>query len=139
MTGTGPDPFVVSLMPLTQLAFRDQFVEVQDGGELAPDLRQRLERAGVLALVLVQPRVLDRHGHVRPGRPEPPRPSPKPTMRYRQVTPAPAAEEAFVSIPYTMPLAPGERANGWWRWRYRHHDQRSERAYSYLNPPEYFC
>ena len=38
---------------------------LQDRAELAADLRQRLERAGVLALVLEQPRVLDRDRDVR--------------------------------------------------------------------------
>ena len=33
--------------------------------EFAGDVRQRLERAGVVALLLEQPRVLERHRHVR--------------------------------------------------------------------------
>ena len=44
---------------------RQQLVEVENRAELAADLRQRLERAGVLALVLEQPRVLDGDGDVR--------------------------------------------------------------------------
>ncbi len=44
---------------------REQLVEVEDRAELAGDLRQRLERAGVVALVLDEQRVLDRDRDVR--------------------------------------------------------------------------
>ena len=44
---------------------REQLVEIEDGAHLAPDLGQRLERVGVLALRLEQPRVDDRLRHVR--------------------------------------------------------------------------
>ena len=44
---------------------RQQLVEIEDGGELAADLGQRLERARVVPLVLEQPGVLDRDGDVR--------------------------------------------------------------------------
>jgi hypothetical protein len=44
---------------------RQQLVEVQDRPELAADLRERLERAGVIALLLEEPRVFDRHRDVR--------------------------------------------------------------------------
>lgn len=43
-----------------------------------------------------------------PGRPEPQKPAPKPTTRLQA---AEEPEAAFVSIPYTLPLAPDERAN----------------------------
>ncbi len=45
---------------------RQQLVEIQNGRELAPDFRQCLERAGVLALVFEEARVLDGHRDVRP-------------------------------------------------------------------------
>src|SRR5205823_2210002 len=38
---------------------RQELVEIEDGAELAADLGERLERAGVFALVLEEPRVLD--------------------------------------------------------------------------------
>ena len=44
---------------------REQLVEVEDRGELAGDLGERFERARVLALVLEEPRVLDRDRDVR--------------------------------------------------------------------------
>ena len=44
---------------------RQQFVEIQDCRKLAGDFRQRFERAGVLAIVLDEQRVFDRHGDVR--------------------------------------------------------------------------
>ena len=49
---------------------RQQLVEVEDRAELAADLGQRFERARVLALVLEQPRVLDRDRDVRAELPQ---------------------------------------------------------------------
>ena len=44
---------------------REQLVELQDRAKFAPDLRERLERAGVLAFVLEELRVLDGNRDVR--------------------------------------------------------------------------
>ena len=44
---------------------REELVEVENRAEFARDLRERLERARVLALVLEETRVLDRDGDVR--------------------------------------------------------------------------
>ena len=49
---------------------RQQLVEVEDRAELARDFRQRFERARVLALVLEEPRVLDRDRDVRAELPQ---------------------------------------------------------------------
>ena len=48
----------------------EQLVQVEDRAELAGDLRQRFEGAGVVARVLEQPRVLDRDRDVRGELPE---------------------------------------------------------------------
>ena len=44
---------------------RQQLVEIEDRGNLAADLGQRLERLGVAALEIEEPRVLERHGDER--------------------------------------------------------------------------
>ena len=48
----------------------EQLLEVEDRGDLAPDLGQRLERLHVGFLALEQPCVLDRHRHVRAELPQ---------------------------------------------------------------------
>ena len=45
---------------------REELVQVEDRAELAADLGQRFQRAGVFARVLEQTRVFDRHRDVRP-------------------------------------------------------------------------
>ena len=48
----------------------EQLVEIQDRRYLLANLRQRLERRRILALAIEQPRVLERHRHVRAELPQ---------------------------------------------------------------------